>query len=112
MPGGRDLIRRGPGVAGTVAAVRTAVRDRSATRSCLPGLMMLISSPPCGPFSLSQISPVSGWTIRPMALRMPSAKISGLYPVRPANGLSAGARPIVVQPQDLAEMAGRDPAHR
>ena len=57
--------------------------EQIATPLSLIGLVSLVS----------QISPVSGCTVSPMALRMPSAKISGLYPLRPTNGLSAGVEP-------------------
>ena len=70
--------------------------------------MMLISSPPCGPFSVSQISPVSGCTRQ--ADGVANAEREDLRLVarlRPTNGLSAGVGAVVVQPQDLAEVLGR-----
>jgi hypothetical protein len=47
---------------------------------------------------------VPGWSAAPCTFRFPNEKISGRAPGRSRNGLSAGTRTVVVEPQDLAAM--------
>src|SRR5262249_10081574 len=47
----------------------------------------------CGPSSVSQRSPVTGWKFRPRGLRCPSVQISGRYLLSFVNGLSGGTLP-------------------
>ena len=62
---------------------------------------MLISSPPRGPCSCVQSSPVSGCSAAPCRLRWPYDQISGNAPSRPTNGLSAGTPPSGVMRRTL-----------
>ena len=60
---------------------------------------MLTSSPPCGPCSCAQSSPVAGCSAAPWTLRLPRLKISGCAFACFANGLLAGifvASPFVL----------------
>jgi hypothetical protein len=51
--------------------------------------MMLSSSPPFGPFSLCQRSPVTGCTASPSELRWPSVYTAGLNSTAVAPGFAA-----------------------
>ena len=62
----------------TLGPSYVAPKLTSASRSSAPFLMILTSSPPCGPFSDSQIAPVSGWTVSPTMFLWPRDQISGL----------------------------------
>ena len=92
----------------TVPSRSSCRRKPPASRSSCPSRTKLISSPPCGPCSVSQSE--AGLGDRrpgPAGSGGRSSRSRDSPPARPTNGLSRGHAAVFVQAPDLALMVGR-----
>ena len=67
---------------------------------------MFTSSPPCGPISICQSSPVTGWKRKPVAVAVAVREDLGLRAGAADERVVGGCRAVVLQAQDLAGVVG------